>query len=191
MSTTSKGFNKASDYAKSRFNRWGTEIEKAQTDSTSKTTNHIEFDNKVEEDTQNSSSSKRYYFDKSKEQKSLPGNVTMIGKILASIAKFFSKVTTWITAKLFGSVFGNKKSRFWPHKKIKEFKDRFMSKIAIFIGGILGVIITFKGIKYYVKNRTLRQKDQEIARLKNEIKEMREELDKELKDYRKEVRSLK
>lgn len=180
MSATLKGVNKASTFAKEQYaKRRGTEIEKAQPNPDFHHTSGNQ---------QRSIGGSR---ESGEQQKSLPGKVGIFAGFIAAIVRGFTKFTTWVAARLFGSVFAKKKFSFWRMKKVKSLKDRFLSKIAIFVGGILGVIIFFKSLKYYVKNRTLRKKDAEIARLRDEIRELKEDLDKEIKDYRKEVRSLK
>lgn len=105
------------------------------------------------------SSDSQNYFNKTEEQKYLPGKVTLFGKILASIARFFRRITTWFTGAIYRTLLGGGKFGFF-----RKTKDAIIMKILLFGGCIVGVIVAYKSVKGYIKNRKFRKKDQEIGR---------------------------
>ena len=121
------------------------------------------------------------YFSSQKEDvRSLPGKVSFLGKFFSRVAKFFSKITFWVSKKFLGTLFG----RMGSGGMLKRFKDKIVMKIVLLISGILTLIFGYKGLRAYIRNRKFRKKDREINDMREEIDQMKAQLDSEIKHYR-------
>ena len=121
------------------------------------------------------------FFGKTDDIHSLPGKVSFLGKFFAFFTRIFTKMTMWVSGKIFGRMFSSGKL---PLGFLRKYFDQIKTKALLLLGGIVAIIIFFKSIRGYIKNRKFRKKDREIEDLKVELREMKKELETEIKYYR-------
>lgn len=112
--------------------------------------------------------------------RSLPGKVGFLGRFFSFFTRLFGKISAWFTGKLFQRLFNSKGAG----GIFKKYKDQLVTKVMLFFGGLFSIYLVFKSTKGYVKNRKFRQKDREIDDLKTELKRMKDDLNKELDEFR-------
>jgi hypothetical protein len=120
------------------------------------------------------------YFGSSKDTTKIAGKVSFIGRFFARVTKIFTKISSWFAKKIFGSLF----SRARSGGIFKKYKDQLVTRLFLFLGWTVSLVVMYKAGKGYFKNRRFRKKDQEIQELKDEIYRLRTEIEGEIKEQK-------